>query len=62
MILRKFISYFLSFISFSMNFRNLNEFLEILIEKGFQKLKIDEQRMAEIGPRPGSTNLAQRPN
>jgi hypothetical protein len=33
-----------------MNFRNLNEFLEILIEKGFQKLKIDEQRMAEIGP------------
>jgi hypothetical protein len=39
MILKKFISYFLSFISFSMNFRNLNKFLEILIGKRIPEIK-----------------------
>jgi hypothetical protein len=48
----------MSFILFSMNFRNLNKFLEILIEKGFQKLKTLNIAWAEIGPRPGSTSLA----
>jgi hypothetical protein len=38
MILRKFISYFFSFISFTMNFRRLYEFLELFnLEKKFRR-------------------------
>jgi hypothetical protein len=38
-IIRKFISYFLTFILFSMNFRNLNEFQENLNRKSISIMK-----------------------
>jgi hypothetical protein len=62
-ILKKFTSHFYEFILFSMDFRILNEFLEILIGKRILEFeKTLNSAWAEIGPRPGSTGLAQRPN
>jgi hypothetical protein len=61
-ILEKFISYFLRFISFSMNFRNLIKFPEIYIEENrIQKRKIYEQFWADSGPasRHGPSPAAQ---